>query len=48
MADLGYFSEKITNAIDRVRCERFEKRERTLPAGRFVSLCFDDFPRFAV
>jgi peptidoglycan/xylan/chitin deacetylase (PgdA/CDA1 family) len=48
MADLGYFSEKITNAIDRVLCERFEKRERTLPAGRFVSLCFDDFPRSAV
>ena len=48
MADLGYFSQKIGSAIDRVLCERFEKRERDLPKGRFVSLCFDDFPKSAV
>ena len=48
MADLGYFSQKIGSAIDRVLCERFEKRERKLPAGRYVSLCFDDFPKSAV
>ncbi|MEL7392725.1 MAG: polysaccharide deacetylase family protein [Pseudomonadota bacterium] len=48
MADLGYFSQKIGSAIDRVLCERFERRERELPQGRFVSLCFDDFPKSAV
>lgn len=48
MTDLGYFSEKIGSAIDRVLCETFEKREEKLPSGRYVSLCFDDFPKSAV
>ncbi|MHA7899182.1 MAG: polysaccharide deacetylase family protein [Henriciella sp.] len=48
MTDLGYFSEKIGSAIDRVLCETFEKREAKLPSGRYVSLCFDDFPKSAV
>lgn len=48
MADLGYFSQKIGTVIDRVLCERFEKRERNVPTGRYVSLCFDDFPKSAV
>ena len=40
-------SKKIGGAIDKVLCEAFEKRERALPAGRYVSFCFDDFPRSA-
>lgn len=48
MADLGYFSQKIGNTIDRVLCETFEKREFKLPEGRYVSFCFDDFPKSAV
>lgn len=39
--------QKIGGAIDRVLCETFEKREREIPAGRYVSLCFDDFPKSA-
>ncbi|MEL6416700.1 MAG: polysaccharide deacetylase family protein [Pseudomonadota bacterium] len=48
MADLGYFSQKIGNTIDRVLCETLEKREFKLPKGRYVSFCFDDFPKSAV
>lgn len=47
MADFGYFSQKIGGTIDRVLCETFEKREHKLPKGRFVSFCFDDFPKSA-
>ena len=47
MADFGYFSQKIGDTIDRVLCETFEKREEKLPEGRFVSFCFDDFPKSA-
>lgn len=47
MADFGYFSQKIGDTIDRVLCETFERREQKLPAGRFVSFCFDDFPKSA-
>lgn len=45
MADLGYLSQKIDGAIDRILCENFGKCRRKLPAGRYVSLCFDDFPK---
>ena len=48
MADFGYFSQKIGDTIDRVLCDTFAKREQKLPTGRFVSLCFDDFPKSAV
>lgn len=48
MADLGYLSQKIGGAIDKILCENFDKRRRTLPAGKYVSLCFDDFPQSAV
>lgn len=47
MADLGYFSQKIGDTIDRVLCETLEKREFKMPEGRFVSFCFDDFPKSA-
>ena len=47
MADLGYLSRKIDGAIDKILCENFDKRAVTLPAGRYVSLCFDDFPQSA-
>lgn len=47
MSDLGYLSQKIDGAISKFLCERLEKRTRTLPAGKYVSLCFDDFPQSA-
>ena len=47
MADLGYFSQKIGDTIDRVLCETFEKRTFKMPEGRYVSFCFDDFPKSA-
>ncbi len=47
MADLGYISRKIDGAIDKILCENLNKRSRKLPAGRYVSLCFDDFPQSA-
>lgn len=47
MADLGYLSRKIDGAIDKILCENFDKRTLTLPSGRYVSLCFDDFPQSA-
>lgn len=47
MADLGYLSRKIDGAIDKILCENFDKRACQLPAGRYVSLCFDDFPQSA-
>ena len=47
MADLGYLSQKIGGAIDKILCENFDKRSRMMPAGKYVSLCFDDFPQSA-
>ncbi|MHA7856880.1 MAG: polysaccharide deacetylase family protein [Henriciella sp.] len=47
MADFGYFSQKIGDSIDRILCESFEKRDYKMPKGRFVSFCFDDFPKSA-
>lgn len=47
MADLGYLSQKIDGAISKFLCENFDKRTRTMPAGKYVSLCFDDFPQSA-
>jgi len=47
MADLGYLSQKIGGAIDKILCENFDKSSRPLPAGKYVSLCFDDFPQSA-
>lgn len=47
MTDFGYFSQKIGGAIDRLLCETLERRPRSLPSGRYVSLCFDDFPKSA-
>jgi len=47
MSDLGYLSQKIDCAISKFLCQNFEKRTRTMPAGKYVSLCFDDFPKSA-
>ncbi len=47
MADLGYVSQKMSGAIDAFLCRAFAKNTVKLPKGRFVSLCFDDFPRTA-
>ncbi|MEM9055076.1 MAG: polysaccharide deacetylase family protein, partial [Pseudomonadota bacterium] len=43
----GYLSQKMGGAIDTFMCRTFAKRPVDLPKGRFVSLCFDDFPRSA-
>jgi peptidoglycan/xylan/chitin deacetylase (PgdA/CDA1 family) len=48
MAGIGDLSRKIRNRIDNTLCESFEKKARALPPGRYVSLCFDDFPQSAV
>lgn len=48
MPDFGYFSQNIGGAIDRLLCRTLEKRPHRLPEGRFVTLCFDDFPKSAV
>lgn len=47
MSGLRVISEKIGGAIDKTLCEVFERRMCTLPAGKYVSLCFDDFPQSA-
>ncbi|MEL7540008.1 MAG: polysaccharide deacetylase family protein, partial [Pseudomonadota bacterium] len=47
MADLGYLSQKIGGAIDKILCQNLDKRSRAMPAGKYVSLCFDDFPQSA-
>ncbi|MEL6857219.1 MAG: polysaccharide deacetylase family protein [Pseudomonadota bacterium] len=47
MADLDYVSQKITGVIDKFLCEKLHKRTAQLPTGKYVSLCFDDFPKSA-
>lgn len=47
MPDLSLITEKISRAVDKTLCERFERRLRPLPTGKYVSLCFDDFPQSA-
>ncbi len=47
MADFGRVSRKIMGVIDKLLCETFHKRTAQLPAGKYVSLCFDDFPKSA-
>ena len=47
MADFGYYSQKIRGRIDDILCRSLAKRTQKLPAGRYVSLCFDDFPQSA-
>lgn len=48
MAGRNHLSQKIGGAIDKILCERFDIRRCALPAGKYVSLCFDDFPQSAV
>ena len=48
MAGLSYLSQKIGGAIDKILCENFDRRRCALPAGKYVSLCFDDFPQSAI
>lgn len=47
MADFGYYSQKIRGRIDDILCRSLSKRTQKLPSGRYVSLCFDDFPQSA-
>ena len=47
MADFGYLSQKISGAINSFVCGSAMKNSQKLPAGRYVSLCFDDFPQSA-
>ena len=47
MADFGYYSQKIRGRIDDILCRSLSKRAKKLPAGRYVSLCFDAFPQSA-
>lgn len=47
MADFGYLSQKIRGAIDGIACRSVVRQNQKLPSGRYVSLCFDDFPQSA-
>ncbi len=47
MSDRGALSKKLRNAVDGVLCQSLVKRPHALPSGRYVSLCFDDFPQSA-
>lgn len=47
MSEQKVLSQKIRNGIDGVLCRSMVKRVFPLPAGRYVSLCFDDFPKSA-
>jgi len=47
VSDHRNLSRKVDGAISKFLCENFETRPRTLPAGKYVSLCFDDFPQSA-
>lgn len=45
MLDLGYISRKMRAKIDGIVSRTLAKQPMRLPAGRYVSLCFDDFPK---
>lgn len=45
MVDLGYISRKMRAKIDGIVSRTLAKQPMQLPAGRYVSLCFDDFPK---
>lgn len=47
MSEIGYLSKRLRGAVDGLLCQSLIKRPHTLPSGRYVSLCFDDFPRSA-
>ncbi len=47
LSDHRNLTQKVDGAISRFLCENFETRPRRLPAGKYVSLCFDDFPQSA-
>lgn len=40
-------SQKVRRRFNEFLCLNIAKQSRTLPPGRFVSLCFDDFPQSA-
>ena len=47
MNEIGFLSKKIRGAVDGLLCQSLVKRPHAMPPGRYVSLCFDDFPRSA-
>jgi peptidoglycan/xylan/chitin deacetylase (PgdA/CDA1 family) len=47
MSEQKPLSQKIRSGIDGVLCRSMVKRVFPLPPGRYVSLCFDDFPKSA-
>jgi len=48
MVDLGNFSKRVHGTINNVLSRSMHRACHDLPAGRYVSLCFDDFPKSAV
>lgn len=44
MADKSYKLIGLVHKIDRLATRHLQKRLMDLPSGRYVSLCFDDFP----
>lgn len=45
MTPLKTLYRKVRRRIDETICLHADKRRRDLPSGRYVSLCFDDFPQ---
>ncbi|MEL7285122.1 MAG: polysaccharide deacetylase family protein, partial [Pseudomonadota bacterium] len=45
MIELAQLPKRIGGAVDKILCETFDARACALPAGKYVSLCFDDFPQ---
>ena len=48
MQRLSNLSQRIRRRLDEAVCLHAAKRLRPLPKGRYVSLCFDDFPQASV
>ena len=48
MLSAAALKEKSVRVVNRNLCRVFHRRVLPLPAGRFVSICFDDFPKSSV
>lgn len=48
MPDLGYILRNPRAAIENIAPRYIDRRPEKLPRGRYISFCFDDFPKTAV
>jgi len=47
VSSFDLITDKVGGAVAKHLCAHFERRLRPLPPGKYVSLCFDDFPKSA-